>query len=288
MSSYQIYSFDGVPLPLYNPEVDLSTGTTQSTLLESIGGMFDVYGLRQRLPSAVTFSIAGVYAQSDGDVLLTDHTGALVVTEGGASIRAALASQWLRWQVDTLKAMIGKRANLYRRRWDDLAVIQSRLCRLLSVTEKASTKQRTAYSELEMTFETAMAAWRSWQASTVSTYLPGGGSALAAITNDGNMPVEDATIQVTAGQYVHNLEILCPEIGVDLRWTGTLPSSNVLLIDCGAHSVNQTTGPAYSGFTLGPGHTAREWLPLAYGINMLTISADDTCIVDISHQNQWA
>lgn len=288
MSSYQIYLFDTVALPLYNPEVDHSTGKTPSALKQSIGGAFDVYGLRQRLPTTQTFTVKGIFAQSDGDVLLTDHTGALVVTEGGASIRAALASQWLRWQVDTLKAMIGKRANLYRRRWDDMGVIQSRLCRLLAVTEKANVKQRTAFSELELTFETAMAAWRSWQATTDSIYLPGGGSGLLAVTNDGNMPVEDATIQVTAGQYVHSVQIACAAIGVDLRWTGTLPSSNVLLIDCGAHSVNQTTGPSYLGFTLGPGHTAQEWLPLAYGINMLTISADDTCIVDISHQNQWA
>lgn len=199
MSSYQIYEFNGVPLPLYNPEVDHSTGATPSALLESIGGAFDVYGLRRRLPSTMAFSIAGVYARSDGDVLLADHTGTVITNEASTPIRAATSAEWLRWQVDLLKAQIGKRGNVWRRRWDDMTVTQWKLVRLLAVSHKSGIKQRTAYAELECTFETAEAAWRSAATNTANGSMPGGGSCLVPVWNDGNMPVEDSIITIAAG-----------------------------------------------------------------------------------------
>lgn len=49
MAVYQIYQFDGVALPLYNPEATHDAGPSASTLRESLGGTYDVYGTRRRM-----------------------------------------------------------------------------------------------------------------------------------------------------------------------------------------------------------------------------------------------
>ena len=79
MSSYQIYEFDGVTLPIYNPDQDLSTGTVDSTLLASVGGTFDVWSSVQRTPRMVKHAVNGIYAADDTLLLLVDHASFLHV-----------------------------------------------------------------------------------------------------------------------------------------------------------------------------------------------------------------
>ena len=287
MASYQIYQFDGVALPLYNPETDLSSGVAASTLRQSIGGTFDVYGSRQRLPDVVKFTTRGIYVAGDGNTLLVDHSGNRILDHSGNRILVATSLQWLRLQVDTLRARAGVRGTIWRRRWQDTTVTQWKTARLLSVKEAGSTKLRTALAELECAFETAHAAWRSSAASTVSGNLVSGGYVGLNATSDGNAPVTDPEITVTASGAITDVRIACAALGVDLRWTGTLASGHTLTIDCGAMSVFRSGSDAYSGFTLSAGHTARGWLPLAAGINALTVYADGTGTAQISHYNQW-
>ena len=47
MAIYQIDQFDGVLLPLYNPEQDLSPAAVDSTLEASIDATFDAAGSRR-------------------------------------------------------------------------------------------------------------------------------------------------------------------------------------------------------------------------------------------------
>ena len=93
MSSYQIYEFDGVPLPLYNPEQDLSTGTVDSTLMASVGGTFDVWSAYQRTPQKIKHTVSGIYAADDSLLLLKDHAGNQIVDHAGNRIMVATASQ---------------------------------------------------------------------------------------------------------------------------------------------------------------------------------------------------
>jgi hypothetical protein len=287
MASYQIYQFDGVALPLYNPETDHSTGAAGSTLRRSIGGVFDTYGARQRLPDIVPFGIRGIYAGGDGNTLLVDHSGNHILDHSGNRILVATAAQWLRLQVDELRSRIGVRGTIWRRRWDNLAVAQWKTARLLSIKESGNTELRTALAEFDLAFETAHAAWRSAAASTVSGNLVSGGLLGLNATSSGNAPVTDPVITIAASGAITSIVIGCVALGVDLRWAGTLSPGQALVIDCGAMSVLQAGGNAYSGLTLGAGHTARGWLPLNYGINVVTIYANGAGTASISHYDKF-
>ena len=287
MASYQIYQFDGVALPLYNPEADHSTGAAGSTLRQSIGGVFDTYGTRQRLPSSVQFGVRGIYAAGDGNTLLIDHAGNHIVDHSGNRILVATAEQWLRLQVDALRAKIGVRGTIWRRRWQDLTVTQWKTARLLSIQEKGNTELRTSMAEFDLAFETAHAAWRSAAASTVSGNLVSGGYLGLNVTSDGNAPVTDPVITITASGTITSIAIVGVALGVDLRWTGALYAGQSLVIDCGAMSVLKAGVDAYVGLALGAGHTARGWLPVAYGINVLTVYANGAGTASISHYNQF-
>lgn len=287
MASYQIYQFDGVGLPLYNPETDLMSGVVASTLRQSIGGTFDIYGIRQRLPDTLNFAVNGTYAAADANILLIDHAGNRILDHANNRILVATPTQWLRLQVDALRSRIGVRGTIWRRRWQDTTVTQWKTARLLSINELGNTRLRTYLAELDCQFETAHAAWRSSAASTVSGNLVSGGPLGLNVTSDGNAPVTDPVITITASGSITSIQIVCVAAGVDLTWTGTLSAGQSLVIDCGAPSVLKAGANAYSGLTLGAGHTARGWLPLAAGINVLTVYANGTGTASISHYNQW-
>ncbi|MBK8772656.1 MAG: hypothetical protein IPM06_19825 [Rhizobiales bacterium] len=287
MASYQIYEFNGVALPLYNPEADHSTGSVPSTLRPSIGGIFDVYGARQRLPDTVQFGVRGTYAAGNGSTLLVDHAGRYIITHSGSRILVASPLQWLRLQVDTMRAQIGVRGTIRRRRWDDTTVTQWKTARLLSLQEKSNTQARTGMAEYDLLFETAHAAWRSFAASTVTENLVANNWCALNVTSDGNAPVTDPTITIAASGTITSIQIVCMALDVDLRWVGSVASGRSLVISCGAMSVLRAGVDAYSGFALGAGHMARGWLPLAAGINTLLVYADGPGTVAVGHYNQF-
>jgi len=288
MAVYQIYQFDAVPLPLYNPEATHDAGPTDSTLMKSIGGVFDVYGSRRRLPSIQRLTVAGIYATPDTPyVYLVDHAGVYIVDHQGDYQITATAQGYLRRQVDAIRAKQGVRGTLWRRRWDDTTVRQWKTARLLNVRERGSAEQRAQYAQIDLEFETAHAAWRAASASTVSKSLVSGGSVGLNLTAGGNSPVTDAILTITAAATITSLAIKALHAGIDLRWTGTMASGEWITIDAGAQTVLHGGSDAYSGFSLGAGHTAQGWLPLAEGITPLVVESNGAGTAAASWYDQW-
>jgi hypothetical protein len=287
MSSYQIYQFDGVALPLYNPEQDLSTGGVDSTLLASVGGTFDVWSGWRRLPRIVRHTVSGIYAAPDGTAYIVDHAGNQIVDHAGNAIIAGTAQALLRGQVDAIRAELGFVGPLWRRRWDDPAVAQWKAARLVAVQEKSDIKHRTIAAKLDCVFESAQAAWRDASIDTVSGSLVANGQVALALESSGTAQIDDSTITVTAAGTITSLRFEILHLGIDLRYTGTLPVGAVLQIDCGTQAVTVNGAAAYSGFALGSGHTARGWMPLPPGMWPLQVASNGAGTVSSSHYDQW-
>lgn len=287
MAIYQIYQFDDVALPLYNPEASHDAGPSPSTLRASIGGTFDVYGTRRRLPQVLKTQVSGIYLSADDYVLLVSHDGKYIVDHDGDFIATATALGYLRRQVDAIRAKQGVRGALYRRRWDDTSVVQWKTARLLAVRERGRPEQRTRYAQIDLEFETAMAAWRAETASSASGTLVSGGGLGLNVTADGNAVVEDAVITITASGAISSLAIKGLHAGIDLRYAGSIGAGSVLTIDCGAQTVLRNGANAYSGFSLGSGHTAQGWLPMAEGITPLVVESNGAGSAAISWYDQW-
>lgn len=287
MSSYQIYAFDDVTLPYYNPEQDLSTGTVDSTLMASVGGMFDVWSSIQRTPRLIKHTVSGIYAADDTLLLLTDHAGNQIVDHAGNRIMVATDVQQVRGLVDALRAKTGVRGALWRRRWDDMTVAQWKTARLLSVQDRSNLEHRTVATQVDCLFESAMANWRSAAADVVSGTLVSGGQVGLLLGSEGNATIEDSVLTVTASGTITSLQFSFPHLGVDLRYTGTIAAGSVLTIDCGTQTVTLDGAAAYSGFSLGNGHTARGWLPLPPGPWALLVGSDGTGTVQSSHYDQF-
>jgi hypothetical protein len=287
MSSYQIYEFDGVPLPLYNPEQDLSTGSVDSTLMPSAGGTFDVWSGVRRLPRTVKHQVSGIYAAPDGTAYIVDHAGNQIIDHAGNRIIAGTAPALLRGQVDAIRAKHGATGNLWRRRWDDPSVAQWKLARLLQVAEKSDVKHRTIAAKVDLVFESAMANWRDAFVDLVGTTLVAGGAVGLLNESSGNATIEDSVITVTAAATITSLQFEILHLGIDLRYTGTVPAGAVLIIDCGRQAVTINGAAAYSGFALGSGHTARSWCPLPPGVWAMQVSSNALGTVSTSHYDQW-
>ncbi len=268
--AYQIYQFNDVALPIYNPTQEHNVGVA-STLTLAMGGVADYYGSRRRTPQITQFGITGIYS---GDYYtLINATGDYLVDESGNRLIAHAITADLRMQLDALRAVVGTRGTLYRKRWDDLAV-QWKTARLLQVRRATQTDDRTAKAELECTFEAPDANWRSSTPSAPSVTLASGGTVTLSAENTGDQTVEDATLTITAsGGTITSVTVACTATGVTWTWTGSLTTGASLVIDAGALTVRKSGSDSYSGFSLGSGHSARGWLPLAPGLNSLQISS---------------
>jgi hypothetical protein len=288
MSTYQIYEFDGVELPLYEPSQDLSPGVVDSTLLASVGGAFDVWSGLQRLPKVTKIAIAGMYEGAEGSLYLVDHEGSYLVDHEANRIMVATGAAHLRQQVDNLRGKLGVAGSLRRRRWDDTTVTQWKTARLLQIQQKAEPKYRTTIAAIDCVFESAMANWRTSALDTVSKTLTAGGTVGLVLSSDGNATIDDSIVTVTAtGGSITDITFAVASLGVQFRWIGTLADGNTLEVNCGAQTVQKTTGAAYAGFSLGVSHTARGWLPLPVGEHQALVTSNGPGTVAVSHYDQW-
>jgi hypothetical protein len=259
--AYQIYQFNDVALPIYNPaqEHNVSVGSTQ---VLAIGGVADYYGSRRRVAQITQFGIKGLYA---GELYyLVTEGGAHLVDEAGNRLIAHSVDADLRLQLDQLRAVIGTRGTLYRKRWDDNAM-QWKAARLLQVRHGKQADDRTVKAELECVFDAPDAKWRGiTQASATAS----GGQIIA--DNAGSETVDDAILTVTAASgSITGVVVSCAATGASWAWTGTIADGTALVVDCGAATVRKAGVDAYSGFALASGHAARSWLPLEPGLNQL-------------------
>lgn len=283
MSSYQIYQFDGVTLPLYDQAQDLSTGAVGSSLMMAVGGAFDWAGSRRRLPLRASPTISGQYAAEMDSDQLVELAGNPIIAAAGEYIVTHGARADLRAQVDTLKAKIGVRGALYRRRFDDESISQFRTARLLEVREKGAIDERGVRAALDCVFEIAGVGWRSVAQSSASML----NNALVEVA--GTLPVRNATLTITASATITQVSVACAVQGVAWTWTGSLAAGASLVIDDEARTVTAAGVDAYSGFTLASGHTAEGWLDLAPGPNALSVAVVGTAsAVSLAWWDVWA
>lgn len=277
---YQITTFDDVALPIYNPAQDHTGAEVESSLARGAGGLFDTYGSRRKAGSGQSIKLSGVY---EGESLFwTDEAGNFIVDESGNFIIIGGETDNLRDQILTLRAKLGVLGTLYRtllpgttRQWVT--------ARLLSVSHPQTTEDRLFKAELSCTFESSMNAWREEAFVTSAISMINGPVALAVAVG-GFATVEDAIITIAPSATITSLRVTGN--GIDWTWTGSLTAAQTLVIDCGAQTVLKGSVDAYSGFSLGAGHTAQSWLPLAPGTNVLNITANNTGTFTVQHYNQ--
>lgn len=282
---YTLIRFDEVQLPTAMPVEDFGTGPVESTLRASVGGVTDILGSAQRRPRRHTFGHKGKYVgevayriTSDGDYRVT--------SDGDLRVTAASKIADLHGKTDDLKAKIGVLGTLWRERLADGELTWKR-CRLMEVRHVETVANADVVSEVESVFETNQAGWRSENAVTASVSASDGVPVALVVENAGALPVEDAILRVerTSGTIS---EVRVVAIGIDITWTGSIAAAQTLVIDDQDQTVLIGTSDQYSGFTRNAGHTADNWLPLARGTNVLTVTViGGDATVSLEHYNQW-
>lgn len=285
--AWQIQQFDGVALPLINPNQDHSGAQIESGLQASVGSTFDYFGTRQRRGQQQQVSITGTFEGRTFSIV--DHLGNFLVDQSGRIFITGTDNSDLRMQIDALNAKKGVQAQLGRYSLDSNNTRQWITARLLRVDSPQEVTDRTFKATLSCIFESKMDAWRATTQS-ITSLTTGNTPGTLNVWNGGNVTIEDSIISVThtgAGTF-GSIRLVVSAIGVDWTYSGTLTTDSVLVIDCGAQTVRVNGANAFTYFTLNAGHTARGWLPLAVGNNMLELAAPgDTVLMQVSRFDQW-
>lgn len=282
---YRLLSFDGVALPAKVPVDDLGVGSVGSTLLDSLGGVFDYMGSTRRLPKRHGIHLRGKYIGED-NTHWVDEVGDDVVDEvGDFVILGADYVADLRDQVDALKGRIGRAGQLVRRREED-SLDQFKTARLLQVEHKRELKDLERIAELDIDWEAAGVPWKRTTSTTTVVALVAGVNAVA-VTVAGVEDVRDAVITVTATANITNLIMI---LGATQKWTfsGTIAAGTALVVDTGKKTVKNNAVDAYSSFTLASTHTVDDWLVLVSGTNNPTLTVTGgPGSVSVVHYDQW-
>lgn len=281
---YRNLRFGSAYLPDRMPEDDLDTGDAEGTLVDSVGGAFDHWGDRRRLPRKDVIQHRGKYVGEK--TYWVDHLGNYIVDHLGNRIIIGTAEQMLRSQVDAIKAKEGQRDSLWRQREDDGA-LQWKTARLLRVNHTQTVNEAKIIAECFLAFETLMAGWRDEAAAITSRSVSDGVLDFLNVHNDGVYTVEDAVLTVarTSGTIT---AVRVTGSGIDLSWSGSIEAGETLTIDAGQQTVQIGDGDEYSGFALNAGHTADTWLPLSAGQNILHVTVTGgNADVSVEHYAQW-
>lgn len=282
---YRYTTFDGANLPEYLPEDDLSSGAVASTLIESLGGVFDFLGSLRVLPKRQQIRYRGKYVGGD-NTHWVDEVGDDVVDEvGDFVILGADYTADLRDQVDSLKVKVGVYGQLIRQREED-GLNQFKYARLLSVQHVRTVADLDRVAAIEATFEAPGTPWKKSSSTTTTVSLAAGSNAVA-VTNNGVEEVRDAVLTVTATSNITNLVV---QLGSNQKFTfsGTIAAGTALVIDTGKLTVRNNGVDAYNSFTLNATHTVDGWLVLASGTNNLTVTVTGgPGSVAVVHYDQW-
>lgn len=256
------------------PEDDLSTGESESTLVESIGGMYDAWGTKRRLARKQIINLRGMFELSDNgffdndvNAYLIDHLGNFIVDHLLNRFIVDSAAGSMRFNRDQLAAQEGTLQALYRRREDD-GLIEWKMARLKKVGQIRTIDDAGAVARIDMIFETRYATWRNNTQTVITQNLP---AALVA-TNQGDVTITDAVLVIGATGTITSITIT--GAGINLSWTGTLYPGNQLLFAMATQTITIGGVDAYTGFVRGVGHTVPGWIPVTVGDNVLTVTAN--------------
>lgn len=270
---YRIYQFGSTPLPPAMPEDDLSTGEVESTLVDSVGGVYDAWGLNRRLPRRQTINLRGMFELTDNgrfpdglSIYLVNELGDHIVDHLGNRIivDSAVGSLWR--NADALKAQMGTVQNLYRLREDDGAASfkQARLIHIGNIRTLADAGKVT---HIDMVFETRQPTWRALSPTSVSAALP----ASLTLTNGGNLTVTDAVLTVTASGTIAS-PITISGNGIDLVVAIGMSTGQSLVLDSRDQTVRVNGVDHYADLTRGPLHTVAGWTPVPTGTSALSVT----------------
>lgn len=282
---YRLLTFDGVPLPAKVPEDDLGVGNVNSTLLDSLGGVFDFMGSTRRLPKRHGIHLRGKYLGEDNTHWVTEVGDDVVDDVGDFVILGADYVADLRDQVDALKGRIGRSGQLIRRREED-SLQQFKTARLLQVAHVRKLENLDRIAELDIDWEAAGVPWKRATSTTTVVALAAGANAVA-VTVAGVEDVSDAVMTVTATANITNLVMT---LGGAQKWTfsGTIAAGTALVVDTGKKTVKNNGADAYSSFALNSTHTADDWLVLVSGTNNLSLTVTGgPGSVSVVHYDQW-
>ena len=282
---YTLTEFDNVPLPIAMPEDDLSTGAVDSSLLDSIGGVYNYFGSGQRLPRRHQFAHSGKY-EGDVSYRITDTAYFRVTDSGLVRVTATAAIADLHGKVNDIKGKIGVIGMLWRRRLADDEMTWKQ-CRLLKVNHVEVIENANMVSEVESIFETSDVGWHSENAVVTSASATAGVGEPLNVPNGGTIQVQDAILSVerTSGTIT---AVTITGTGIDITWTGSIGAGETLVIDSGLQTVMVEGDDEYDGFVLGASHTVEGWLPLALGANVLTVTVTGgNADVSVEHFDQW-
>lgn len=281
MAGYTLERFGTVTLPIYNPESDHSPLHARTAVIQTIAGAFDGWGDEDaplELPATRSYRC-------------------VVLEESYSAWRTAL---------DELRALVGKRAKLYRRANDDDS-IQWCTARLLQ-----NPTQRRYGSGLAQEVELVFQLWSGWHGQDHKSwkldegyflddglYLDDGGftETMASsphtitVTNGGNRRVDDAVITITAGSSSITAVTIAKTGETDIDYGGIISSTKTLVIDCGAYTVKDDGVSDYANFSLASNHKIAEWLRLDPGDNdiIITFSGGSTnSTVNVQFRDGWA
>lgn len=291
---YLLTKFDTVLLPRSMPEDDLSTGQVDSTIIGSVGAVYDYAGSARRWPKRHEFQHKGLYVGIDPDTgtvveRATVDDDQRVTVDGDVRIIISDAFINLQSQTDDLKAKIGMRGQLWRQRISD-GVLSWKQCRLLQVSHVEDVDKAGQVSEVESTFETMMSGWHAQSTSSASVVATAGVATALTITNsNGLLPVFDGVLTVVRGTGTIT-SVRIQGVGIDLTWNGSLGSGTNLTIDSGLNTVVTNPGgvDAYSGLTYNAGHVSQYFLPLAVGLNSWTVTlTGGNGTVAFTYYAQW-
>lgn len=265
--AYSLVLFGDVELPAVMVTDDLSTGDVDSTLLDSAGGVWDWYGSERRLPRKAQIVQKGQYAGTETRIGTEDGDWFMFQWDTWS---AGSAVQMLQAQVDRLKAALGKREKLWRRRDAD-GVLTWQWARLLQVKHEQDIKERVAaVATITAAFEVAGSGWMASDPTTITTIAVDGVQKPVLAECTGDFPASDAVLTVLSSSGTITLVEVTGH-GIEWSWAGSLLIWQSLVVDAGALTVRKNDADAYSGFALGVGHTVAGWLTLLPGLNPLWI-----------------
>lgn len=282
---YRIISFDGALLPTGKPLDDLSTGQVESTVVDSLASAFDFYGSTRRLPRRQLIEYTGIYAGPA--IYEVDDRGNRLVDGSGNSIIVTNTDydSYLRIAVDHLKAHVGEKGILLRRREDDGAY-QWKNARLLSVNHKRVNEDTDILIRVSCVFETIDPTWKSETATNTVQALAATATTNMTLTVSGEEEVTDSIITIAASSNVTQIEV---KISTNqwLYFNGTILATKSLVIDCGAYTVKNDGVGAYANFFLLG--TIQAWLCLSPGSNTISfVTVGGPATATITHYDQWS